>query len=78
MGKRLVAVPFSEIRIVGKEMQLPDATKDALKSLPEFKYAPISATVDAGVDAVITVLAILGIAMSRLSCELTSSTTVSL
>ncbi len=40
MGKHLVAVPFSEIRIVGKEMQLPDATKDALKSLPEFKYAP--------------------------------------
>jgi hypothetical protein len=39
-GKRLVAVPFSEVRIVGKEMQLPDATKDALKSLPEFKYAP--------------------------------------
>ncbi|MDB5833475.1 MAG: photosystem reaction center subunit [Caballeronia sp.] len=40
MGKHLVAIPFSELRIVGKEMQLPDATKDALKSLPEFKYTP--------------------------------------
>jgi hypothetical protein len=40
MGTHFVAVPFSEIRIVGKQMQLPDATKDSLKSLPEFKYAP--------------------------------------
>lgn len=39
MGKHLVAIPISEIRIVGKEMQLPDATKDTLKSLPEFKYS---------------------------------------
>jgi hypothetical protein len=34
-----VAIPISDIRIVGKEMQLPDATKDTLKSLPEFKYS---------------------------------------
>jgi sporulation protein YlmC with PRC-barrel domain len=40
MGTHLVAVPFSEIRIVEKKMQLPDATKDSLKTLPEFKYAP--------------------------------------
>jgi hypothetical protein len=40
MGTHLVAVPFSDIRIVDKQMQLPDATKDSLKSLPEFKYAP--------------------------------------
>lgn len=40
MGTHLVAVPFSEIRIVDKKMQLPDATKDSLKTLPEFKYAP--------------------------------------
>jgi sporulation protein YlmC with PRC-barrel domain len=39
MGKHLVAIPISDIRIVGKEMQLPDATKDTLKSLPEFKYS---------------------------------------
>lgn len=40
MGTHLVAVPFSDIRIVDKQMQLPDATKDSLKTLPEFKYAP--------------------------------------
>jgi len=40
MGTHLVAIPFSDIRIVDKQMQLPDATKDSLKSLPEFKYAP--------------------------------------
>lgn len=40
MGTHLVAVPFSDIRIVDKQMQLPDATKDSLKALPEFKYAP--------------------------------------
>lgn len=40
MGTHLVAFPFSEIRIVEKQMQLPDATKDSLKALPEFKYAP--------------------------------------
>jgi hypothetical protein len=40
LGTHLVAVPFSEIRIVEKQMQLPDATRDSLKSLPEFKYAP--------------------------------------
>lgn len=40
LGTHLVAVPFSEIRIVQKQMQLPNATRDSLKSLPEFKYAP--------------------------------------
>jgi hypothetical protein len=40
MGTHLVAVPFSEIRIVDKQMQLPDANKDSLNSLPEFKYVP--------------------------------------
>jgi hypothetical protein len=40
MGTHLVAIPFNDIRIVDKQMQLPDATKDSLKSLPEFKYSP--------------------------------------
>ncbi len=40
MGTHLVAIPFTDIRIVDKQMQLPDATKDFLKSLPEFKYSP--------------------------------------
>jgi hypothetical protein len=40
IGTHLVAIPFSDIQIVDKQMQLPDATKDSLRSLPEFKYAP--------------------------------------
>jgi len=40
MGTHLVAIPFSDIHIVDKQMQLPDTTKDSLKSLPEFKYTP--------------------------------------
>jgi hypothetical protein len=40
MGTHLIAVPFSGLQIVDKQMRLPDATKDSLKALPEFKYAP--------------------------------------
>ena len=40
MGTHLVAVPFSSVQIVDKQMRLPDATKESLKALPEFKYAP--------------------------------------
>jgi len=38
---KLVAVPFSQLRISGdqKSFTYPGATKDQLKSLPEFKYA---------------------------------------
>ena len=39
MGKRLVAVPYSALKIEGGKMVLPGATKDALKTMPEFKYA---------------------------------------
>lgn len=39
MGKHLVAVPYGAIRIENNHMVLPGATKDALKSMPEFKYA---------------------------------------
>ena len=40
IGSKLVAVPFESLRIVKEErMMLPGATKDALKTLPEFKYA---------------------------------------
>jgi hypothetical protein len=41
IGGRLVAVPFSSLNVdynTGKII-LPGATKDALKNLPEFKYA---------------------------------------
>jgi hypothetical protein len=40
MGTHLVAVPFSSIQIVDKQIRLPGATRDSLKALPEFKYAP--------------------------------------
>jgi hypothetical protein len=40
MGTHLVAVPFSSVQIVDKQMRLPDATKESLRALPEFKYAP--------------------------------------
>jgi hypothetical protein len=39
MGKHLVAVPYSALQIQNGKMVLPGATKDALKSMPEFKYA---------------------------------------
>ncbi|WP_176060058.1 PRC-barrel domain-containing protein [Paraburkholderia sp. BCC1876] len=40
MGTHLVAVPFSSIQIVDKQIRLPGATRDSLKALPEFKYTP--------------------------------------
>ena len=40
IGSKLVAVPFEQLRTVKEErLMLPGATKDALKNLPEFKYA---------------------------------------
>jgi sporulation protein YlmC with PRC-barrel domain len=40
VGNKLVAVPFDSLRTVKEErLMLPGATKDALKALPEFKYA---------------------------------------
>jgi len=40
VGNKLVAVPFDSLKTVKEErLMLPGATKDALKSLPEFKYA---------------------------------------
>lgn len=40
VGTKLVAVPFDSLRTVKEaRLMLPGATKDALKGLPEFKYA---------------------------------------
>jgi len=39
MGTKLVVVPSSLLKVVGKDMILPGATKESLKELPEFKYA---------------------------------------
>ena len=39
MGTKYVVVPFSALQMKDKRILLPGATKDALKSLPEFKYS---------------------------------------
>ena len=40
MGTKYVVVPFSALEVNDKRMMLRGATKESLKSLPEFKYAP--------------------------------------
>lgn len=39
MGSKLVVVPYSSLQVRDKKMVLPGATKESLKSLPEFKYS---------------------------------------
>jgi hypothetical protein len=39
MGSKYVVVPFSALHVQDKKMVLPGASKDSLKSLPEFKYS---------------------------------------
>src|ERR1700745_2781788 len=39
LGTKYVVVPFTALKVVDKKMVLPGGTKDALKALPEFKYA---------------------------------------
>jgi hypothetical protein len=38
MGSKFVVVPYSSLQVRDKKMVLPGATKESLKSLPEFKY----------------------------------------
>jgi hypothetical protein len=40
MGTKYVVVPYSALEVSDKGMLLRGATKDSLKSLPEFKYSP--------------------------------------
>jgi PRC-barrel domain len=39
VGTHLVAVPFTSLKMANGKVELPGATKEALKDLPEFKYA---------------------------------------
>jgi sporulation protein YlmC with PRC-barrel domain len=39
MGTKYVVVPYSALQVRDKRMVLPGATKESLKSLPEFKYS---------------------------------------
>jgi sporulation protein YlmC with PRC-barrel domain len=39
MGRHDVAIPTEQLKIEGKNIVLPGATKDALKATPAFEYA---------------------------------------
>ena len=39
VGNKLVALPYETMKADGKKLVLAAATKDTLKTLPEFKYA---------------------------------------
>lgn len=39
IGDRLVIVPYESLKMAPNKIMLPGATKEALKILPEFKYA---------------------------------------
>lgn len=38
IGKHDVAIPMEQIKLQGKQLVLPGATKEALKALPAFEY----------------------------------------
>jgi sporulation protein YlmC with PRC-barrel domain len=38
IGKKDVVIPMQQLKLNNKQLMLPGATKDALKSLPEFQY----------------------------------------
>lgn len=39
IGKHLVAMPFSNLKVVDEQVQLRGLTSDSLKAMPEFRYA---------------------------------------
>ncbi len=39
LGTKYVVVSFPSLKVIDKKMVLPGGSKDALKALPEFKYA---------------------------------------
>ena len=39
MGTKLIVLPYEQLKATENKIVLPGATKDALKDLPEFKYA---------------------------------------
>lgn len=39
MGSHLIALPYDNLRISSNKILLPNATKDGLKNMPEFKYS---------------------------------------
>ena len=41
MGTHLVALPYANLRITSNKITLPGATKEGLKTLPEFKFSTL-------------------------------------
>ena len=39
VGNKLVVLPYESLHTTGDKLTMPGASKDALKALPEFKYA---------------------------------------
>ena len=39
IGTKLVVLPYQQLKTMDRKIVMPGATKDALKDLPEFKYA---------------------------------------
>ena len=39
IGTKLIVLPYEQLQTTGGKIVLPGASKDALKDLPEFKYA---------------------------------------
>jgi sporulation protein YlmC with PRC-barrel domain len=39
MGNKLIVLPYEQLKTTGSKIVLPGATAEALKALPEFKYA---------------------------------------
>ena len=39
VGNKLVVLPYEALNTAGNKLVMPGATKEALKALPEFKYA---------------------------------------
>jgi len=39
MAKHDVVIPVNQLKIQNKRIVLPGATKEAVKAMPEFKYA---------------------------------------
>ena len=40
IGDKLVVLPYEQLKAMDRKIVMPGATKDALKDLPTFKYAP--------------------------------------
>ena len=51
MGKHDVAIPVTQINEVNGKMELKGATKESIKQMPKFEYAPKTANKDAFVAA---------------------------